>query len=141
MKILREPLFHFLLAGGVLFVLYSAVNRDQAGPTDAEILVSVGRINSMTQKFTKVWQRPPTEGELVGVIQAYIREEVLYRGAVAMKLDVDDEVVRRRMGQKLEFLSEDARVTLFPRRFYRLLNCPLQAFSYYRNRSNGTIHS
>lgn len=109
MKILREPLIHFLLAGGVLFILFSLVNRDQAGTgaADTEIVVSEGRIYSITQKFTKVWQRPPTVRELEGLIQAYIREEVLYREALAIGLDVGDEVVRRRMAQKLEFISED----------------------------------
>ena len=78
MKILREPLIHFLLAGGVLFILFSLVNRDQAGTgaADTEIVVSEGRIYSITQMFTKVWQRPSTVRELEGLIQAYLREEV-----------------------------------------------------------------
>ena len=109
MKILREPLFHFLLAGVALFILFSAVNRGQAGSgsSDSEIVVSEGRIYSITQKFMKVWQRPPTVQELEGLIQAYIREEVFYREALSMGLDVGDEIVRRRMAQKLGFISED----------------------------------
>ena len=109
MKILREPLFHFLLAGVALFILFSAVNRGQAGSgsSDSEIVVSEGRIYSITQRFMKVWQRPPTSRELEGLIQAYIREEVFYREALSMGLDVGDEIVRRRMAQKLGFISED----------------------------------
>jgi hypothetical protein len=109
MRILREPLFHFLLAGVALFVLFSAVNSGQAGSgsSDSEIVVSEGRIHSITQKFMKVWQRPPTSQELDGLIQSYIREEVLYREALSMGLDVGDEIVRRRMAQKLRFISED----------------------------------
>ncbi len=109
MKILREPLFHFLFAGGVLFILFSLVNRGQvvSDGSNSVIMVSEGRIQSITQKFTKMWQRPPTGRELEGLIQAYIREEVLYREALAMGLDVGDEIVRRRMAQKLEFISED----------------------------------
>ncbi len=116
MKILREPLIHFLVTGAALFILFSSVNRGQSGSgaADTEIVVSEGRIHSITQKFTKVWQRPPTNRELEGLIQAYIREEVLYREALAMGLDVGDEVVRRRMAQKLEFLSEDVMSLLEP---------------------------
>ena len=109
MRVIREPLFHFLLAGVALFILFSAVNRSQvgSGSSDSEIVVSEGRIYSITQQFMKVWQRPPTSRELEGVIQSYIREEVLYREALSMGLDVGDEIVRRRMAQKLEFISED----------------------------------
>jgi hypothetical protein len=109
MKIVREPLFHFLLAGVALFILFSAVNRGQAGPgaSDSEIVVSEGRIYSFTQKFMKVWQRPPNSQELEGLIQGYVREEIYYREALSMGLDVGDEIVRRRMAQKLEFISED----------------------------------
>ncbi len=109
MKLLREPLLHFLLAGVALFILFSAVDSGQAGSgsSDSEIVVSEGRIYSITQQFMKVWQRPPTSRELEGVIQSYIREEVFYREALSMGLDVGDEIVRRRMAQKLEFISED----------------------------------
>ena len=109
MTILREPLLHFLLAGAVLFVLYSTVNQGQTGSggLDSEIVVSEGRIHSMTLKFSKVWQRPPTSQELDGLVQSYIREEVFYREALSMGLDVGDEIVRRRMAQKLGFISED----------------------------------
>ncbi len=77
MRVLREPLFHFLLAGVALFILFSAVNRDQAGSgsSDSEIVVSEGRIYSITEKFMKVWQRPPSVQELDGLIQAYVRED------------------------------------------------------------------
>ena len=57
--------------------------------------------------FTRTWQRPPTAQELAGLIEDYIREEVLYREAVAMGLDRDDIIVRRRLRQKLEFLTEE----------------------------------
>ena len=71
MKIIREPLVHFLIAGVALFVLFSVVNKNRPGfgNSDSEILISEGRINSITQKFAKVWQRPPTKSELDGLIE------------------------------------------------------------------------
>ncbi len=109
MKIIREPLFHFLITGAILFVLYSLMNNGQtvSGGSVSEIVVSEGRINSISQKFTKVWQRPPTKIELDGLVEAFVREEVLYREALALGLDVGDEVIRRRLAQKLEFISDD----------------------------------
>ena len=108
-KILREPLLHFLLLGGALFLVFQQLS-DQAFTADdqlEEILVNEGRIQSLQFGFEKVWQRPPTQRELDGLIENFVREEVLYREALAMGLDRDDPIVRRRLRQKIEFLSED----------------------------------
>ena len=108
-KILKDPLLHFLLMGGVLFAVFQWGAAD--GTLDIrqfdEIVVTEGRVQTLYQTFGKVWQRAPTADELEGLIQDYIREEVLYREALAMGLDRDDTIVRRRMRQKIEFLSED----------------------------------
>ncbi len=106
---MKEPLLHFLLLGGALFALFQSVggfDSPDIEQTD-EIVVTAGRIDSLSQNFGKVWQRPPTEQEIEGLIQEHIREEVLYREALAMGLDRDDMIVRRRLRQKIEFLSED----------------------------------
>ena len=108
-KITKEPLLYFLLLGGALFLLFQQVS-DNPFSGDAppeEIVVSAGRIQALSQGFEKVWQRSPTQQEMQALIQNYVREEVLYREALAMGLDRDDAIVRRRMRQKMEFLSED----------------------------------
>ncbi len=105
MKLLREPLLHFLLLGGGLFLLFNVVGAPTGGSN--EIVVSQGQIASLIQSWTLVWQRPPTESELHGLIQDYVREEVLNREAIAMGLDKDDTVIRSRLRQKMEFLAED----------------------------------
>ena len=108
-KILKEPLLHFLILGTVLFAVYEwgAAGRAANVSQIEEIVITEGRIYSLTQKFEKVWMRPPTEQELEGLIEGHIREDILYREALAMGLDRDDVIVRRRMRQKIEFLSED----------------------------------
>ena len=72
-----------------------------------EIVVTQGRIDALTAAFTRTWQRPPTASERDGLIRDYIREEVYVREAIALGLDQDDMVIRRRLRQKLEFVSED----------------------------------
>jgi hypothetical protein len=105
-RLAREPLLHFLLLGAALFALHRAV----AGPGEVprEIVVGSGRIEALAQTFARTWQRPPTQGELDGLVADFVRDEVLYREAVALGLDRDDTVVRRRMRQKLEFLTESS---------------------------------
>ncbi len=108
-RILRDPLAHFALLGIALFALANFVGEDESAalPGGGEIIVTRGRIASLTEQFSKVWQRPPTKEELSGLIDDHVREEVYYREAVAMRLDQDDTIVRRRMRQKMEFISED----------------------------------
>jgi len=104
--IIREPLVHFALLGSLLFGIYAWVDSEQVRPVD-EIVVTEGQIEQLVVGFSRTWQRPPTQEELRGLIEDRIREEVLYREALAMGLDRDDTIVRRRMRQKLEFLTGD----------------------------------
>lgn len=113
MKLLREPLVHFLLLGGALFLVFSIVGDSEESRTD-RIVVSTGQVAQLTEAFTRTWQRPPTVEELDGLIEGHIREEVYYREAIAMGLDRDDTIVRRRMRQKLEFITDDLVATVAP---------------------------
>jgi hypothetical protein len=103
---LREPLVHFLLIGAGLFLLYNVLNR---GESDAprDIVVSEARVEALAENFARTWMRPPTAQEIRGLIDDYVAEEVYYREAVAMGLDRDDLVIRRRLRQKMEFISAD----------------------------------
>jgi parvulin-like peptidyl-prolyl isomerase len=103
---LKEPLFHFLLIGAGLFLLYGWQTDDDALRPD-QIVYTEAHIDRLINLWERKWQRLPTQQELQGLIEQQIREEVLYREALAMGLDKDDQVVRRRMSQKMEFISND----------------------------------
>ncbi len=107
--LLREPLLYFLLLGAAMFGSYRLVS--DAGfsgnhPLE-EIVITEGHIDALILGFERDWQRPPTEQELDGLVQAHIRGEVMYREALAMGLDRDDPIIRQRLQQKLAFLTED----------------------------------
>jgi PPIC-type PPIASE domain len=106
MKIIREPLFHFLLLGAAIFAVYGLATRHKTDKP-GEIVVTQGTLENLVTGFTRTWQRPPTEEELQGLVRDYIREEAAYREALALGLDRDDMIVRRRLRQKLEFLSDE----------------------------------
>jgi hypothetical protein len=103
---LKEPLLHFLLIGAGLFLLYGWQTDDDALRPD-QIVFTEAKIDQFINLWERKWQRLPTQQELQGLIEQQIREEVLYREALAMGLDKDDQVVRRRMSQKMEFISND----------------------------------
>jgi hypothetical protein len=107
LKWLREPLLHFLLIGAAIYLLYGAFAETAPEETDKTIVVSSAEVEWMQTSWQKRWNRPPTTGELEGLIQQYIRETVLYREALTMGLNKHDQVIRRRLAQKLEFLAKD----------------------------------
>lgn len=112
-RLLREPLLHFLLLGAALFVWYEW-RGGGGGPGSTRIVLGSGQIEYLVAGFTRTWQRPPTEPELKGLLDDWVREEIASREAMAMGLDRDDTVIRRRLRQKLEFLLEDAAGSVAP---------------------------
>lgn len=105
-KLLREPLLHFFAIGGLLFAAYAFLNRE-AAPAAQEIVVTPGQIEHLLITFSRTWQRPPTREEAQGLIDQFVREEILSREAVKLGLDRNDTVIRRRLQQKMEFVSDD----------------------------------
>ncbi|MDH2351197.1 peptidylprolyl isomerase [Bradyrhizobium sp. SSUT112] len=108
-RLLREPLLQFLALGAMLFALYGLAGKRSAEAPD-KIVVSVSRVANLGDGFARTWRRQPTEQELQGLIEDYIRDEVFYREGRAAGLDRDDAVIRRRVRQKMEFLAEDMSV-------------------------------
>lgn len=103
--LIREPLLHFLLIGLALFVLY-----DRVSPGDNQsrrIVVTQGQVGEMASQFQSQSNRPPTSGEMEGLIEAYVRDEITYREGLAMGLDEDDAVIRRRIRQKYDLIAEE----------------------------------
>jgi hypothetical protein len=106
-RFVREPLVHFLLLGAAIYGVYFAFGAEVDQAPENRITVTAGEIDWLTGSWQKRWNRPPTVEERAGLIDEYVRETVFYREALAMGLDSDDTIIRRRLAQKLEFLSED----------------------------------
>ncbi len=107
-SLLREPLLHFITIGAALFIGFQWSGGGNTGPGATRIALSVGQVEHLAAGYTKAWQRPPTEAELKGLVDDWVREEIAVREAMAAGLDRDDTVIRRRLRQKLEFLLEDS---------------------------------
>ncbi len=105
-KSLRDPLLHFLIMGAGIFLIYFVANG-RAGVTSERIVVDENQALRLAEQFQRTWMRPPTWQELEGLAEDFVREEILYREAQALGLDQDDLIIRRRLRQKMEFVSTD----------------------------------
>jgi peptidyl-prolyl cis-trans isomerase C len=102
-RLFREPLIYFLLTGAALF----AAGEFFGGDDGQRIVVTDGERQRLADQWQVQMGRPPSHEELEGLTEQWIREEIYYREALAAGLDQDDVIIRRRLAQKLAFLSED----------------------------------
>lgn len=105
--LLREPLLHFLILGGLIFWFLSDPSTPGSVEADDRIVISSADVERMALAWTQRWQRPPSEDDLSGLIREAVREQVLYRESLALGLEQDDVVIRRLLRQKYEFLTQD----------------------------------
>ena len=112
-KLIREPFIHFIFLGAAIFLAYHFLSTRTANQP-GKIVITQGDITSMVIGFSRTWQRPPTREELDGLIRDRVREEVYYREAIAMGLDRDDPIIRRRLQQKLAFVTDDVTAVAEP---------------------------
>lgn len=115
MRIIKEPLFHFLLLGLGIFLWFNHLNPQSSEiPESSEIIVTDQQVDRMLQQFQSVWNRPPSQTEFKGLIDAMLREEVLVREAQSLGLEQNDSIVRKRLVQKMEFLTVSAAQSATP---------------------------
>ena len=107
--LLREPLFHFLLIGAVIFLLFSQINTTE-DENDKQIIITKEKIENLENAWIKAKGRQPSAEEMKQQLEYDIREQVLYREAMAMGLDKDDMIIRRRLSQKMKYLFDDLSV-------------------------------
>jgi hypothetical protein len=106
-RLLREPLLHFLLIGAVLFGLYHFTEGGTVSSSPRQIRLSLDDLAQLAMLYKAQWRRDPTPGEFGLMVEEKVKGEILYREALAMGLDKGDEIVKRRMAQKMQFLTED----------------------------------
>jgi hypothetical protein len=105
--LLREPFVHFMVIGIAVYFLYGFYAGQVTSESENTITITAAEIDWLEQTWQKRWNRPPTSGERQGLIDTYVKESVMYQQALAMGLDSGDTIIRRRLAQKLEFLTRD----------------------------------
>lgn len=114
-KFLKEPFLHFILLGAMLFAL-NDWRQQQRPPEQAagQIEVTAAVIERLRSGYERQFKWAPDENELRDQVAMHIREEVLFREALALGLDRNDSILRRRLAQKMEFLTDDVTSAVEP---------------------------
>jgi peptidyl-prolyl cis-trans isomerase C len=105
---LCEPLLHFLIAGALIFAVYDLLQppADQRAQAN-QIVVTNDDLRQIAVAWLAQRGTVPTVGEMHALVDQKVREEMLSREAIALGLDKDDEMIRRRLAQKMDFLAAD----------------------------------
>jgi hypothetical protein len=104
-RFLRDPLAGFLAAAAGVFLFHAAGSgADDPRP---ELRITTADVEHLLESFDVVWMREPTEDELRELIDDRVRDEVFYREAIAMGLDRDDTIIRRRLRQRMELFATE----------------------------------
>jgi hypothetical protein len=105
-RLLKEPLVHFLAFALIVFAAYHILAPSADGGRSGRIVVTAAKVEQIAARFAQIWQRPPSTVELKGLIDEEVKEEIYVREALALGLDKDDTLIRRRLRQKMELLSD-----------------------------------
>lgn len=104
-RLLREPIFYFLLIGCFIFLLDNLINDNEEGRED--IIVTTEDRDRLIAQYTQNWGAPPSSETLEKLTQDFIDSEIYYKEALKLNLDHNDEIIKRRLRQKYEFVAED----------------------------------
>lgn len=111
---LREPLVHFLVGGGLVFMLFGMFDDTPPPVSDTLLEITDQDVDRVIARFEATWRRAPSDEELSHLVDQLVRQEVLVREALALGLDRGDEIVKQRLVQKMTFLAEGSVAALEP---------------------------
>lgn len=113
----HEPFVHFLLLGALLFAFNEYL---ETRANHSRIEISNAQIDAIAKNYQLQYGNAPSKAQLQSLLDSFIREEVFYHEALKLNLDQDDEIIRRRLVQKYEFLQQDLGIPKEPNSTFRL---------------------
>ena len=93
----------FFIIGLVIFLLDIGLNSQE---DSKDIYISDQELTSLLSAWQSQVGRPPSDEEIVNIINNLVQEEILYREALLLGLDQEDRIIKRRLAQKITFLKQ-----------------------------------
>jgi len=106
-KIFQEPLTHFVLIGGAIFFIYNVMNGDSDTSSGDNIVIADSDIDRIVEIYERTWSQSPDDETLQALVQSHVDQEIMYLEGLKLNLDHNDEIIKRRLVQKYEFLVKD----------------------------------
>lgn len=111
-RLVKEPLVHFLLLGCLIFAAYGLLKREQY--QENTIVISQQQFDHLTNLWRSQWKRDPSPDDIAAILDRHIRQEVFSREALRMNLDHNDEIIKKRLAQKMEAVASDLQTLTSP---------------------------
>jgi hypothetical protein len=105
-RVLKDPLLHFLVVGAILFAL-AAWRGEWIRSGRERIVIGAEQVAQARDAAELLEGRALGDDEVAALLEPTIRDEVLYREALALELDANDDEVRRRLIEKMSYLTQD----------------------------------
>ncbi len=102
---LRDPVASFVTAGACIFLLSTFFSGATVETPEAE--VTEADIERLTYNWKMQKNDDPSPAELRDIVESYVKDEMYFRESKQLGLHINDSIVRRRLVQKLTFLTED----------------------------------
>jgi peptidyl-prolyl cis-trans isomerase C len=108
-RLLKEPFVHFVAIGAALFALYQVSGNLRPAVAGAEevIVIDQREFDHLKELWKIRWKRDPAPGDVRALLERHLRQEVFYREALRMNLDHNDEIIKKRLSQKMEAVAND----------------------------------
>jgi peptidyl-prolyl cis-trans isomerase C len=107
-RLLKEPFVHFVLIGALLFALYRANEEPRAAEGgENRIVIDQQDYDHLKELWKIRWKREPAPSDIRALLDRHLRQEVFYREALRMNLDHNDEIIKKRLSQKMEAVAND----------------------------------
>lgn len=104
---LKKPLARILILGcclaAILLIIFGA---KEPGLEDKKVLIGNADVAQLIAGWNRTWNRMPTEEELSGLLENYVREEILYREALNQNFDENNSMIRRGLIVQMNMLAE-----------------------------------
>jgi hypothetical protein len=114
-RFLREPLFHFATLAALMFAAYHWLDSGRVThDRDNRIVVDQSELDHLKDLWKLQWKRDPAPGDIAAIIDRHLRQEVFYREALRMNLDRNDEIIKKRLAQKMEAVANDLSTLMRP---------------------------
>jgi len=115
LQFFREPFVHFVFLGALIFAANVWLDPGQSVQDgNNHIVINQAELDHLKNLWRLRWKRDPAPSDVKAIIDRHLRQKVFYREALKMNLDHNDEIIKKRLAQKMEAVASDLSTLMRP---------------------------